>query len=92
MTSTTNGASVSGAEKQYQVPEWEHIAVNRGSDVGNSRSSTKAAFGSKFDAILPPHKRYLRMSRRVFLWILLVVVVALLALIIGLAVGLSKSR
>ncbi|OCK82062.1 hypothetical protein K432DRAFT_415616 [Lepidopterella palustris CBS 459.81] len=48
---------------------------------------------SRFDRILPPHKRYLGRSRRTFLIILAVVFVCILALIIGLAVGLShKSK
>lgn len=49
------------------------------------------AFSDRFDRIFPPHKRYLGRSRRTFLIVLFVALVCLLALIIGLAVGLSKK-
>ncbi|KAI6380612.1 hypothetical protein MCOR25_001549 [Pyricularia grisea] len=44
---------------------------------------------SRLDRILPPHRKYLGMRRRVFL-IVLAALVALLILIIGLAAGLSS--
>jgi len=43
----------------------------------------------RFDRILPPNKRYIGRSRRTLLIIILVAFLCLLALIIGLAVGLS---
>ncbi|KAF2623665.1 hypothetical protein BU25DRAFT_375352 [Macroventuria anomochaeta] len=49
------------------------------------------ALSDRFDRILPPHKQYVGRSRRTFLVALLVAFVCLLALIIGLAVGLSKK-
>ncbi|KAH6611910.1 RlpA-like double-psi beta-barrel-protein domain-containing protein-containing protein [Boeremia exigua] len=49
------------------------------------------AVTDRFDRVLPPHKRYFGRSRRTFLIALLVTFVCLLALIIGLAVGLSKK-
>jgi hypothetical protein len=49
------------------------------------------ALSDRFDRILPPHRRYLGLSRRTVLIALLVAFVCLLALIIGLAVGLSKK-
>lgn len=49
------------------------------------------ALSDRLDRILPPHKRYLGRSRRTFLLALLVAFICLLALIIGLAVGLSKK-
>ena len=79
-----------------QVPEWEHEATAK-HDAANS--STVAASGyvrptyqSKLDAMLPPHKRYLGVQRRTFLIILAAVSISLLALIIGLSVGLSKRN
>ena len=80
-------------EKHYQVPEWEHNAAARQDEVvAKPRTLTRNSFLTKFDAIVPPHRRYLSMSRKVFLCVLLAVILALFALIIGLAVGLSKSK
>ncbi|TLD33510.1 hypothetical protein PspLS_00715 [Pyricularia sp. CBS 133598] len=45
--------------------------------------------GNRLDRILPPHRKYLGMRRRVFL-IVLAAVIALLVLVIGLAAGLSS--
>ena len=89
---STSNTQTSAEEKRYQVPEWEHTHAREGNDAAKTRATPKAAFASKFDAVLPPHRRYVGMSRKVFLWVLLAVILALLALIIGLAVGLSKSR
>ena len=81
------------AEKHNQVSGWEHIAANAN---GNGRSSQKkplkAVFQQKLDTTLPPHKRYIGLTRTAFLWVLLATSIVLLVLIIGLAVGLSKSR
>ena len=91
MTSISDMAS-STEEKHYQVPEWEHNAARQDESTAKPRKSTKTTFSTKLDTIIPPHKRYLGMSRKIFLFILLAVILALIALIIGLAVGLSNSR
>ena len=83
---------VPAAEKQYQVPEWEHTHAREANGAAKPAAAPRATFASKFDAAMPAHRRYLGMSRKIFLWVLLAVILALLALIIGLAVGLSKSR
>ncbi|KAF1925239.1 uncharacterized protein M421DRAFT_15328, partial [Didymella exigua CBS 183.55] len=49
------------------------------------------ALSDCFDRLFVPHKRYLGRSRRTFLIALLVAFICLVALIIGLAVGLSKK-
>ena len=78
-------------DKEIQIPEWENAAVNNTrSDGAGARHLTKGGLSQRFNSILPPHRRYLGLSRKVFLLVLLAVVLALLALIIGLAVGLSK--
>ena len=82
----------SGREKDTQVPEWEHTAANGSGGANRPRGSRKAGFSSQLDKVIPPHKRYLGLSRKVFLLVLLAVFLALLALIIGLAVGLTSSR
>jgi len=91
MTST-HEATV--AEETYN-PEWEHVAAAKVKDEHASAStpkrSTRSALQNKLDSILPPHKRYLGRSRKVFLWCLLVLILVLLVLIIGLAAGLSQG-
>lgn len=54
-------------------------------------AGTGWAFADHFDRILPPHRRYLGRSRRTFLIAIGIAILCLLALIVGLAVGLSKK-
>ncbi|KAF1998820.1 hypothetical protein P154DRAFT_244743 [Amniculicola lignicola CBS 123094] len=54
-------------------------------------AATTWALSDRFNRILPPHKRYLGRSRRTLLIAIGVIFVLLLALIIGLAVGLKKK-
>jgi hypothetical protein len=68
-------------------------------DDGQSpaRSEKDVAFNPftyRFNRIFPPYKRYCfgRLRRRTFLLVLLGVFLAILALVIGLAVGLSRPR
>jgi phosphotransferase system glucose/maltose/N-acetylglucosamine-specific IIC component len=78
------------------APEWE--AAEEG-EIKKSRfgigaiggSATGWAISRRFDRVLPPHKRYFGRSRRVLLIAIGVIFLLLLALIIGLAVGLSKK-
>ena len=91
MASSSDMAN-STQERRFQVPEWEHNAAIQDQDIAKTRTSTRTGFSTKFNAVVPPHRRYLGMSRKIFLYVLLAVILALLALIIGLAVGLSKSR
>ena len=81
-----------GLAKEVQVPEWEHIAASDGSAKEAQKTvhpSKRAALSTKFDTIVPPHRTYLRLSRKRFLIALTCALLALLALIIGLAVGIS---
>jgi hypothetical protein len=57
--------------------------------LGVGTGATGWALSDRFDRILPPHRRYFGRSRRTLLIIILVAFLCLLALIIGLAVGLS---
>ncbi|KAK0284888.1 hypothetical protein LTR35_000223 [Friedmanniomyces endolithicus] len=80
--------------KEIQIPEWDDAAVNKETDAkdGNAQSArapARVGLSSKLDSILPPHRRYLGLSRKVFLIALLAAILALLALVIGLAAGLS---
>jgi hypothetical protein len=75
------------------VPEWEHEAAANGesNSKAKQKQSTSALLSEKLDRVLPPHKRYLRLSRNAFLWVVLGTILALLALIIGLAAGLTAG-
>jgi hypothetical protein len=57
--------------------------------LGTGAGATGWALSDRFDRVLPPHKRYFGRSRRTLLIIILVAFLCLLALIIGLAVGLG---
>lgn len=76
-----------GDTSTWEVPE-ERQSKKRGLHLG---AGAGWALSDRFDRVLPPHKRYLGRSRRTFLIVLLVALVCLLALVIGLAVGLSKK-
>ena len=79
--------------KEIQLPEWEHGAAaakgRKGNNANRPRKSAGASFATKFDSVLPPNRKYVGLSRRVFLIVLLALFIALLVLIIGLAVGLN---
>ena len=78
-------------DKEVQIPEWDNAAVaNQGhGNAVTAGGPANTRLRSKLDAILPPHRRYLGLSRRVFFWALVAATLALLALIIGLAAGLT---
>ncbi|KAF2774373.1 hypothetical protein EJ03DRAFT_303931 [Teratosphaeria nubilosa] len=87
---TTSKAPATGAvDKEIQIPEWEDAAIK---DDKTSAPGAQAAITSKFDSVLPPYKRYLGLKRKTFLLVLLAVTVALIALIIGLSVGLTHQH
>jgi hypothetical protein len=79
------------------LPEWDSNAVQT-YKVGattttshtGSRAGGKAVLQEKFNAILPRSRSYLGLRRRTFLAVLACAILALLALVIGLAVGLTK--
>jgi hypothetical protein len=60
--------------------------------VTTSAKTTRPTFGEKFNRRFPAHRRYLGMSRKMFLCVLGGVILLLLALIIGLSVGLAKGK
>lgn len=77
------------ADKEVEVPEWEHTGA--AADNGTATHAGGSTLRQKLDSAMPPHKKYLGMRRNVFLLVLLAAVLALLALIIGLAVGLTQK-
>jgi hypothetical protein len=78
----------------YNAPDWEipeeGTTRTRGLHLGSA--STRWAIADRFDRIFPPYKRYVGLKRRTFLLILLGVVLAIIALAVGLGVGLSKKH
>jgi hypothetical protein len=60
-------------------------------DLRNEMRDAQAAFMVRFDRALPPHKKYFKMSRKIFL-IVLAAMLAILVLIIALAAGLSGRK
>jgi hypothetical protein len=77
------------ADKEVEVPEWEHTGA--AAENGTATRAPGSTLRQKLDSTMPPHKKYLGMKRNVFLLVLLAAVLALLALIIGLAVGLTQK-
>ncbi|KAF2725720.1 hypothetical protein K431DRAFT_237783 [Polychaeton citri CBS 116435] len=87
-TKASHGESV-------EIPEWEQNAREAHKYSTNDARSQRSPFAvlvAKCDAVLPPHRKYLGMSRKLFLWVLFGIIVALLGLIIGLAVGLTQGK
>ncbi|SMR51686.1 unnamed protein product [Zymoseptoria tritici ST99CH_3D1] len=92
------GANKETFAKETQLPEWEHVAAAGGTDgkvTHNTlppRGGSKRAMASaKLDSVMPPHRKYVHLSRKTFLIALGVALLALLVLIIGLAAGLSSG-
>ncbi|KAF2824500.1 hypothetical protein CC86DRAFT_408578 [Ophiobolus disseminans] len=79
------------ANSSWDIPE-EGQSKRRRNHLGAGAGATRWALSDRFDRMLPPHKRYFGRSRRTLLIIVLVVFLCLLALIIGLAAGLSGTK
>lgn len=75
--------------KEVEVPEWEH--THSSNSAAAATQPARPSLKEKFDNAMPPHKKYLGMKRNIFLIALLAIFLALLALIIGLAVGLTQK-
>ncbi|KAL2057407.1 hypothetical protein ABVK25_002460 [Lepraria finkii] len=77
---------------ESNLPEWETTARHR-----REKEAPSVHYGIKdramgaFDRYVPAHRKYCGLSRKTACIVLLVLVIAILALIIGLAVGLSKN-
>lgn len=78
-------SGVKGSIHQHDIrmPEWEHQNAARFSH-GQQHSR------NRLDSWLPPHRRYLGLRRKWFLVACFAALLALLALIIGLSVGLTR--
>lgn len=77
-----------------QIPEWDENAKSTAATTTKTHSrganGTKTLLQDKFNTILPRSRTYLGLTRRTFLIVLACAFFALLALIIGLSVGLTK--
>ncbi|GAB7352038.1 hypothetical protein MBLNU459_g2550t1 [Dothideomycetes sp. NU459] len=83
-----------------QIPDWDNNAIKRKPVASNTdappaydanvQHKEQAGFKAKLDSVLSPHRSYLGLKRRTFLIVLGCVLLAVLALIIGLAVGLTR--
>lgn len=75
-------------DSTWDVPE-EGQSKRHRNFLGAGSGAAGWALSDRFNRILPPHKRYFGRSRRTLLIIVFVAFLCLLALIIGLAVGLG---
>lgn len=84
--------SHSVADKEVEVPDWEHNPEGNENDTSAKPSaSIVVTMRQKLDSIMPSRKKYLGMRRKIFLIVLLASTLALLALVIGLSVGLTQG-
>ena len=83
------------AVEDFHLPEWESTSRQRGEkQVQNGQTpSVKERAFIVFDRVMPKHRRYLGFSRKIACITIITVFLILLALILGLAIGLGrKSR
>lgn len=81
-----------GNVEEFHLPEWETTARHRGekhTHTSQNPSVKERAF-IIFDRVLPDHRKYFGFSRNIACIAISAVFLILLALILGLAIGLSK--
>lgn len=81
-----------GNIEEFRLPEWETTARHRGekhAETDQKPSVRERAFVF-FDRIIPGHRKYFGFSRRFICIALAIAFLVILALILGLAIGLSK--
>ncbi|KAH8729089.1 RlpA-like double-psi beta-barrel-protein domain-containing protein-containing protein [Phaeosphaeriaceae sp. PMI808] len=83
---TTNTAESGWESSEEGQSKRRHIHMGMGA------SAKGWAISDRFDRMLPPHKRYFGRSRRTLLIAIFVAFICILALVIGLAVGLKGSK
>ena len=79
--------------QEFHLPEWETTARHRGETrvPTGQKSSVKKRLFLLFESVMPGHRKYFGCSRKIACIIVLVGLLILLALILGLAIGLSKK-
>lgn len=73
-------------------PQPETSSYENGQAVGSTtqpQTTFKQNFDTQIDRIFPPHRRYCGLSRRIACLVVTALFLVLLALILGLAIGLS---
>jgi hypothetical protein len=60
-------------------------------ETTTAHQMTRSSFTEKFNKRFPAHRRYIGMSRNIFLCVILGTIIVLLALVIGLSVGLTRG-
>jgi len=78
--------------KNHKILGWELTAHRSPQHINSALDGRKPTIAQRFDRIVPPHRRYLGMSRKLFLILLAIILGILLGLIIGISVGLSISK
>ena len=79
--------------EEFHLPEWETTARHRGQKPAHTdhKPSVIERGFIVLDRVIPRHRTYCGFSRKIVCIAVLVVFVVLLALILGLAIGLSKK-
>lgn len=80
--------------KRFKIFGWEsaaHRPIPPPYSETTVYAGAKPTIAQRLDRVLPPHKQYLGIRRKLCLIVLAVLLVLLLALTVGLAVGLSSS-
>ena len=80
----------------HPVTSWESSesqtgAPKRGCFHWLAASPTTWMLSDRFDRVMPPHRKYMKLSRRKFVIACLVLLLLLIGLVLGLAIGLSLS-
>lgn len=70
----------------------EHNHSEKGAGITHTSTPVYASLAARFNGLMPAHRRYLGRSRRTVLIVLAIIFTCLLALIIGLAAGLSQRK
>lgn len=77
-------------------PQWDTGAQDPENPAHQSprakMAGAKGAVAARFNSLFPPHRTYFGRSRRTFLLVVCGAILALLALIIGLAAGLTAHK
>ena len=78
---------------EFRLPEWETTARHRGEKHAKTdqKSSVRERTFILFDRVLPSHRKYFGFSRKIACIAIFILFVLILALILGLAIGLSRK-
>jgi hypothetical protein len=82
-------ATSRSVDSTWDMPEEGHMKPKPKRKFLGTGTGAGWAISDRLDRMLPPHKRYFGRSRKTLLIVILVAFLCLLALIIGLAVGLG---